>query len=317
MKAVFCEKLGTPDDLVVREIDPPGAPGPGQIKVWINARGVAFTDVLMAAGEYQVKPELPFVIGGEGAGVVTEVGPEVEDFSIGDRVLCSGGCVEQVLVDVDRVTRLPDTVGFEAAGAFRANYATGLYGLQRARLEKGETLLVHGAAGGVGLAAVDLGKHLGASVIATASTEEKRQVALEMGADHAIDYTSGFREEVKELHRAVRSHTHRRFHQRPAGTGEDQPPPDQGCGADRLHHWRPFPARSGVGGQKRGSIAGLARRGQNPPVYLTHAAARTDRRSAESDQGPEGDRQGSTDFLLGARGDIESPEALHQREKND
>jgi NADPH2:quinone reductase len=199
MKAVFCEKLGTPDDLVVREIDPPGAPGPGQIKVWINARGVAFTDVLMAAGEYQVKPELPFVIGGEGAGVVTEVGPEVEDFSIGDRVLCSGGCVEQVLVDVDRVTRLPDTVGFEAAAAFRANYATGLYGLQRARLEKGETLLVHGAAGGVGLAAVDLGKHLGASVIATASTEEKRQVALEMGADHAIDYTSGFREEVKEL----------------------------------------------------------------------------------------------------------------------
>ena len=199
MKAVFCEKLGTPDDLVVREIDPPEAPGPGQIKVWINARGVAFTDVLMAAGEYQVKPELPFVIGGEGAGVVTEVGPEVDDFSVGDRVLCPGGCIEQVLVDVNRVTRLPDTVEFEAAAAFRANYGTGLYGLQRARLEKGETLLVHGAAGGVGLAAVDLGKHLGASVIATASTEEKRQVALEMGADHAIDYTSGFREEVKEL----------------------------------------------------------------------------------------------------------------------
>jgi len=199
MKAVFCEKLGTPDDLVVREIDPPGAPGSGQIKVWINARGVAFTDVLMAAGEYQVKPELPFVIGGEGAGVVTEVAPDVTEFTVGDRVLCPGGCVEQVLVDTSQVTRLPDSVDFEPAAAFRANYATGLYGLQRGRLEKGETLLVHGAAGGVGLAAVDLGKLLGATVIATASTEQKRQVALEMGADHALDYTQGFREAVKEL----------------------------------------------------------------------------------------------------------------------
>lgn len=199
MKAVFCEKLGTPDDLVVREIDPPGAPALGQLKVWLKARGVAFTDVLMAAGEYQVKPELPFVIGGEGAGVVTEVGEGVTGFSVGDRVLCAGGCVEQVLVAADRVTVLPDNVDFEPAAAFRANYATGLYGLQRARLNKGETLLVHGAAGGVGLAAVDLGKHLGATVIATASTEEKRQVALEMGADHVIDYTQGFREEVKAL----------------------------------------------------------------------------------------------------------------------
>lgn len=199
MKAVFCEKLGTPDDLVVREVDPPGEPGPDQVKVWIKARGVAFTDVLMAAGEYQVKPELPFVVGGEGAGVVTEVGAHVTDFTVGDRVICPGGCVEQVLVAAKRLTRLPDSVDFEPAAAFRANYATGLYGLQRGRLKKGETLLVHGAAGGVGLAAVDLGKHLGANVIATASTEEKRRVTLEMGADHAIDYTSGFRERVKEL----------------------------------------------------------------------------------------------------------------------
>ncbi|MGD8416629.1 MAG: NADPH:quinone oxidoreductase family protein [Pseudomonadales bacterium] len=199
MKAVFCEKLGTPDDLVLREIDPPGPPGPTELKVWLNARGVAFTDVLMAAGEYQVKPELPFVVGGEGAGVVTEVGSKVAGFSVGDRVLCPGGCVEQVLVDESRVTRLPDNVDFEPAAAFRANYATGLYGLQRGRLKPGETLLVHGAAGGVGLAAVDLGKHLGATVIATASTEEKRTVALEMGADHAIDYTYGFREKVKAL----------------------------------------------------------------------------------------------------------------------
>ncbi|HEY5645046.1 MAG TPA: NADPH:quinone oxidoreductase family protein [Pseudomonadales bacterium] len=199
MKAVYCETLGTPDDLVVREVDPPGPPGPTEIKVALKARGVAFSDVLMIAGEYQVKPELPFVVGGEGAGVVTEVGSEVRNVSVGNRVLCPGGCVEQVLVDERRATRLPDNVAFEPAAAFRANYATGLYGLQRGRLKEGETLLVHGAAGGVGLAAVDLGKHMGATVIATASTEEKRQIALDMGADHVIDYTKGFREEVKAL----------------------------------------------------------------------------------------------------------------------
>ena len=99
----------------------------------------------------------------------------------------------------ERATRLPDGATFDAAAAFRANYATALYGMQRGRLKAGETLLVHGAAGGVGLAAVDVGKLMGASVIATASTEEKRRVCLEMGADHAIDYSKGFREAVKEL----------------------------------------------------------------------------------------------------------------------
>lgn len=199
MKAVFCETLGTPDGLVVRDIDPPGAAGEGQLKVALKARGIAFTDVLLIAGEYQVKPELPFIVGGEGAGVVLEVGPGVENFSQGDRVLCPGGCVEQVLVDATRVTALPETVDFPAAAAFRANYATALYGLQRGRLAAGETLLVHGAAGGVGLAAVDVGKRLGATVIATASTQEKRDITIELGADHVIDYTAGFREEVKAL----------------------------------------------------------------------------------------------------------------------
>ncbi len=199
MKAVMCERLGTPDDLVVREIDPPGAPGELEIKVALEARGVAFTDVLMVAGEYQVKPELPFVVGGEGAGVVLEVGSGVTGFAPGDRVLCPGGCVEQVVVPAARATKLPDSVAFDAAAAFRANYSTALYGLQRGRLEAGETLLVHGAAGGVGLAAVDVGKLLGATVIATASTQRKRDVALEMGADHVVDYTQGFREEVKAL----------------------------------------------------------------------------------------------------------------------
>lgn len=198
MKAVFCEKLGGPDDLVVREIAPPGPAGPGEVKVALAARGVAFTDVLMIAGEYQVKPPLPFVVGGEGAGVVLEVGAGVGGLAVGDRVLCPGGCVEQVLVKSERVTKLPESVAFEAAAAFRANYATALYGLQRGRLRAGETLLVHGAAGGVGLAAVDVGKLMGATVIATASTEGKRVIARQLGADHAIGYEN-FREEVKQL----------------------------------------------------------------------------------------------------------------------
>ena len=198
MKAVFCEKLGGPDDLVVREIAPPGAPGPGEVKVALAARGVAFTDVLMVAGEYQVKPPLPFVVGGEGAGTVLEVGSGVTSLAVGDRVLAPGGCVEQVVVKAERATRLPESVGFEAAAAFRANYATALYGLQRGRLRAGETLLVHGAAGGVGLAAVDVGKLMGATVIATASTEGKRAIAKQLGADHAIGYED-FREQVKAL----------------------------------------------------------------------------------------------------------------------
>jgi len=198
MKAVFCEKLGGPDDLVVREIAPPGAPGPGEVKVALAARGVAFTDVLMVAGEYQVKPALPFIVGGEGAGTVLEVGAGVTALKAGDRVLAPGGCVEQVVVKAERTTRLPESVGFEAAAAFRANYGTALYGLQRGRLKPGETLLVHGAAGGVGLAAVDVGKLMGATVIATASTEGKRAITKQLGADYAIGYDD-FREEVKAL----------------------------------------------------------------------------------------------------------------------
>ena len=199
MKAVLCEKLGGPDDLVLRDLAEPPEPGPGQVKVALAARGVAFTDVLMIAGEYQVKPELPFVVGGEGAGTVTAVGVEVDDLAVGDRVLCPGGCVERVVVESGRVTRLPDSVDFGTAAAFRANYATALYGLQRGRLQAGETLLVHGAAGGVGLAAVDVGKLMGATVIATASSDDKRAVAREMGADHVVDYTEGFREQVKDI----------------------------------------------------------------------------------------------------------------------
>ncbi len=198
MKAVFCEKLGGPDDLVLREIDSP-APGAGEVKVALKARGVSYVDVLVIAGQYQAKREVPFVPGGEAAGVVVEVGPEVETVKPGDRVLTPGGFAEETVAAAEHMTLLPDSVSFETAAAFRSNYTTAYYGLQRGRLKAGEVLLVHGAAGGVGLAAVDMGKLLGATVIAAASTGEKLAVCKEMGADHVINYTHGFHEQVREL----------------------------------------------------------------------------------------------------------------------
>ena len=199
MKAVLCEKLGTPDDLVVRDIEEPGPPQAGEIRVALKARGVSYTDLLTIAGEYQVKPTLPFIVGGEAAGRVLETGPGVKGLRVGDAVLTSGGCVEQVVVSAGRATAIPAGADLQQAAAFRSNYATALYALQRARLSAGETLLVHGAGGGVGLAAVDVGKLLGARVIGTAATEDKLAVVERMGADHTIDYSGGFREEVKAL----------------------------------------------------------------------------------------------------------------------
>ncbi len=198
MRAIFCERLGGPEHLVLREVPSP-TPGPGEMKVALRARGVSFVDSLMIAGQYQVKRELPFIPGNEAAGVVVETGAGVNGFMPGDRVLVPGGYADEVVVAASRATSLPARVSFEAAAAFRANYATAYYGLQRGRLAPGEVLLVHGAAGGVGLAAVDVGKLLGATVIAAASTEEKRAVCARMGADHVIDYVNGFRERVKAL----------------------------------------------------------------------------------------------------------------------
>jgi NADPH2:quinone reductase len=198
MQAIFCEQLGGPERLVLRDVESP-TPGPGEVKVALRARGVSFVDLLMIAGQYQVKRELPFIPGSEAAGVVVETGPGVERIAPGARVLVPGGYAEEVVVAAARVTPLPDAVSFEAAAAFRANYSTAYYGLQRGRLQADEVLLVHGAAGGVGLAAVDVGKLLGATVIATASTDEKLAVCKQMGADHVINSGQGFREQVKDL----------------------------------------------------------------------------------------------------------------------
>ena len=198
MQAIFCEQLGGPEHLVLREIASP-TPGPGEVRVALRARGVSFVDVLTIAGEYQTKREVPFIPGSEAAGVVIETGPGVEHVTAGDRVLVPGGFADETVVAAGQVIPLPATVSFETAAAFRASYCTAYYALQRGRLQAGEVLLVHGAAGGVGLAAVDVGKLLGATVIATASTPEKLAVCTRMGADHVINYTHGFREQVKDL----------------------------------------------------------------------------------------------------------------------
>jgi len=198
VKAVFCEKLGSPDELVLRDVTSP-APGQEEVKVALRARGVSYVDVLMIAGQYQVKRDLPFIPGSEAAGVVIETGAGVEHVKSGDRVLVPAGFAEEAVVPAQRVTPLPASVSFETAAAFRSSYCTAYYALQRGRLKAGEVLLVHGAAGGVGLAAVDIGKLLGATVIATASTAEKLAVCQQIGADHVINYTHGFREQVREL----------------------------------------------------------------------------------------------------------------------
>ena len=198
MKAIFCEQLGGPENLVLRDVPSP-TPGPGEVKVALRARAISFVDVLTIAGQYQTKREPPFIPGGEAAGVVLELGPDVDGVKLGDRVIVPAGLAEEAVVRAARVTPLPDAVSFEAGAAFRGNYCTAYYALQRGRLQAGEVLLVHGAGGGVGLAAVDVGKLLGATVIATASTAEKLAVCKRMGADHVIDYTQGFRDQVKAL----------------------------------------------------------------------------------------------------------------------
>jgi NADPH2:quinone reductase len=198
MQVVMCEAYGGPESLVIKSIASP-SPGPTEVKIRLRARGVSYTDVLRIAGQYHVKTPPPFVPGGEAAGEIVQLGCDVKGFNLGDRVLCGGGFAEETVEAAGNVIKLPDTVSFEAAAAFRSNYMTAYYGLQRGRLRAGETLLVQGAAGGVGLATVDVGKLMGARVIATARSPERLEACKRLGADHIIDYSQGFREKVLAL----------------------------------------------------------------------------------------------------------------------
>jgi NADPH2:quinone reductase len=203
MKAVVCEAFGGPGVLALREVPDPPPPGFGELQVRIQARGVQYVDVLMLAGKYQFRPEPPFVPGSEGAGEVVAVGPGVTGFKPGDRVMSRhrlGGFAQSGNAKAEDCDLIPSGMSLEEAAVFRNVYHTAYHALlQRGRLKAGDWVLIHGAAGGIGLPAIQIAKLHGAKVIATASTEEKRAVCLEEGADHAIDYRAGFRDKVMEL----------------------------------------------------------------------------------------------------------------------
>ena len=199
MKAVFCEKFGGPKDLVVKEIEPPDTPKPDEVQINLKYRGIAFADLVRMAGNYQDNRTPPYIVGGDGSGIITCVGKNVTSIKPGDKVTSVGGCVEIINVSESKVRKLPDDIDLELAAAFGNTYMTAFYGLHLAQLQPNETLLVHGAAGGVGLAAVDLGKLMGARVIATASSDDKLAIVKQLGADEIINYSNGFREKVKDL----------------------------------------------------------------------------------------------------------------------
>jgi len=203
MKAVLCKTLGPPESLVVEEVPSPEVKA-GQVLVKVGACGVNFPDTLIIQGKYQTKPDLPFSPGGEIAGEVVEVASDVTSVKKGDRViaLCGhGGFAEEIAIDASRIVHIPKEMDFVTASGFLLTYGTSYHALkQRANIQPGETLLVLGAAGGVGLAAVELGKAMGARVIAAASTPEKLALAKEHGADELINYsTENLKERAKEL----------------------------------------------------------------------------------------------------------------------
>jgi NADPH2:quinone reductase len=203
VKAMVCERFGGPEVLAQRDVPDPPPPGPGEIQVRIAARGVQYVDVLMLEGKYQFRPEPPFIPGGEAAGHVVAIGPDVSGFTVGDEVMSRhtlGACAELGNSKAVLCDKVPAGMSMAQAGVFRGAYTTAYHALlQRGRMQEGEWVLVHGAAGGIGIAAIQVAKTFGAKVIATAGTEVKRQACLEEGADFAIDYRSGFIDRVKEL----------------------------------------------------------------------------------------------------------------------
>jgi NADPH2:quinone reductase len=194
MKALLSKVTGGPETLVLEDIPAPELK-PGSAMIQVKAVGINFPDVLMIEDKYQAKPPRPFAPGGELSGVITAVGEGVTNVKVGDRVLAqigSGALVEQVVAPAGRLTKIPDSMPFDDAAAFILTYGTSYHALKdRGHIKPGETLLVLGAAGGVGLAAVELGKAMGAKVIAACSTQEKVDLAIKHGADSGVVYGRG------------------------------------------------------------------------------------------------------------------------------
>ncbi|WMR33477.1 NADPH:quinone oxidoreductase family protein [Metapseudomonas otitidis] len=203
MKAVLCKAFGPAETLVLEEVASP-EPKKNEVLIDVHAAGVNFPDTLIIEGKYQFKPPFPFSPGGEAAGTVAAVGEKISHLKPGDRVMALtgwGSFAEQVAVPGYNVMPIPKGIDFNSAAAFGMTYGTSMHALkQRANLQPGETLLVLGASGGVGLAAVEIGKAMGARVIAAASSDEKLEVAKAAGADLLINYSaSSLKEKVKEL----------------------------------------------------------------------------------------------------------------------
>jgi NADPH:quinone reductase len=202
-RAVVCRELGPPESLCL-EIFASAPLAQGEVRVAVHAAGINFPDILMAAGEYQLKPPLPFTPGVEAAGEVTEVAGGVAGIAVGDKVILKlrhGAYADEAVVTPSQLAPLPSTFDYAEAATFLAAHGTAYHALiDRGQLQPGEVLLVHGAGGGVGLAAVEIGKLLGATVIAAASSEEKLAVAQARGADHLVLYgREPFRDAVKRL----------------------------------------------------------------------------------------------------------------------
>src|SRR3977135_512674 len=202
-KAVVCRELGPPEGLRLETFA--SAPlTPGQVRVAIHAAGINFPDILMAAGEYQLKPELPFTPGVEAAGEVSEISRGVAGVAVGDRVIVKmrhGAYADEAVVAPSQLTPLPSTFDYAEGATFLAAHGTAYHALiDRGQVQANEVLLVHGAGGGVGLGAGQMGKMLGATVIAAASSEEKLAVAQARGADHLVPYgREPFRDAVKRI----------------------------------------------------------------------------------------------------------------------
>lgn len=203
MKALLCKAHGRPEDLVLEEVAPP-TPGRGQVRIAVRASGVNFPDLLMVQGKYQLKPPFPFSPGIEVAGDVVDVGDDVARVAPGDRVMTRvnfGGFAEQVVAPAADLVRMPDGMSYEDGASFLVTYGTSFHALfHRGELRVGEVLLVLGATGGVGLTAVEIGKLMGATVIAAGGSDEKLKVAAEYGADHLINYArESIKDRVKEI----------------------------------------------------------------------------------------------------------------------
>jgi NADPH2:quinone reductase len=203
MKALMCEAFGPIETLQVREVPSP-VPGPKQLVIQVKSAGVNFPDALMVQGRYQVRPPLPFAPGAEIAGVVKSVGAEVKQFSVGERVMAlvsTGGFAEECVADAARTLPLPQGMDFDTGAALMLTYCTSLHALKDVgALRPGETLVVLGAAGGVGVSAIEVGKAMGARVIAAASSEDKLALCRQVGADDTINYsTENLKDRINEL----------------------------------------------------------------------------------------------------------------------